>query len=181
MKKILLVISCLLAMMGLCSCGTESGLFASPTPTPIPEIDATQILSLEEASSAIGNLYTLTLDGGSAVKDGNTSTATYVSDPIGKGDPIIVKVHQFNEAVSKDDVWAIYDDDRVMRSSAELISGIGEDAFIAYPTIHAYYNGCVIEITAGTGSNDKQKSLLTNLAQTAMGNLERIMPAEPAK
>ena len=54
---------------------------------------------------------------------------------------------------------------------------LGETAYIAYPTIHVYDRGCIIEVTAGSGSDEDQQQLLVNLAKTAVAKFEQIMPA----
>lgn len=162
----------------LCACGNGGGLFAEPTPTPMPSADAAAVLSLEDAKAAINNEYELELSGGSSVTEGNVSTASYYSVPKGSGDPIIVKVINRTESISADDIWSDYENARLSRSSSELIDGIGYDAYIAYPSIHVYDRGCEIVITASSGSDDKQKVLLENLAKTAAANIENIMPEE---
>lgn len=162
----------------LCACGNGGGLFADPTPTPMPSADATSVISLEDAKTAIENAYELELSGGAAVTEGNVSTASYYAVPKGSGDPIIVKVINRTESISADDIWSDYEDARISRSSAELIDGIGYDAYIAYPSIHVYDRGCEIVITASSGSGDKQKAMLESLAKTAAANLENIMPEE---
>ena len=70
-----------------------------------------------------------------------------------------------------------YEQEKSKRSSAELVEGIGQESYIAFPTIHVYDRGCIIEITAGSGSDDNQKTLLKNLAITAAGRLESIIPS----
>jgi hypothetical protein len=176
MKKLLLIISTLLIVLGLCSCGGDSGLFAAATPTPIPEVNPLDLLSAEDVYNGIGYAYAPVLDGDTYVRDGNKATATYRSEQLGQGDPVIISVTQFNETVSKETVWYEYDYDRVMRSSAEAISNLGEDAFLAFPTIHVYDRGCHIEITAGSGDTDDQRNMLINFATTAVAKFETIMP-----
>ncbi|MGN0150762.1 MAG: hypothetical protein ACI4C7_11020 [Clostridia bacterium] len=179
MKKLLMVFSTLLIIIGLCSCGGGGGgLFSSPTPTPIPEINPLDILSAEDVYAGIGYAYAPVLEGGTFIRDGNKATATYRSEPIGQGDPVIITITQFNESVTKESVWYEYDYDRVMRTSAEIVQGLGEDAFLAFPSIHVYDRGCHIEITAGSGSTDEQRNLLINLATTAVSKFETLMPAE---
>ena len=162
--------------LALCSCGNGGGLFAEPTPTPMPSADAGTIISLEDAKNAIENSYELQLDGGAVVTDGNVSTASYVASPIGAGDPIIVKVVNCTSTVSADDVWNDYENTRISRSSSKFVEGIGEDAYIAYPSIHVYDRGCEIVITAGSGSNEGQDKLLKKLAENAAAKIEEIMP-----
>ncbi|MCC8169036.1 MAG: hypothetical protein LIO59_01400 [Oscillospiraceae bacterium] len=178
MRKLLLILSSLLITVCLCACGGDGGLFAKPTPTPIPEINPLEVLTAEDVYAAINYAYAPTLDGGTFYREDNVATATYRSEPLGQGDPVIITITQFNETVSKETVWYEYDYDRVMRPSAETIYDLGEDAFLAFPLIHIYDRGCHIEITAGSGSSDEQRNLLINLATTAVARFEAIMPAE---
>ena len=179
-KQISMAVSAAAALCILCSCGKGGGLFAEPTPSPIPSADATEIITLDDAKNAIENKYDLILDGGNSVTDGNISTASYLSNPIGSGDPVIVKVINRTDKISADDIWNDYENTRILRTSSELIDGIGEDAYIAYPSIHVYDRGCEIIITASSGSGDEQKAVLESLAKTAAAKIEEIMPEEPA-
>ena len=54
MKKFILMLSTALLSVILCSC-SGGGLFADPTPAPIPQVDPTQVISLQDAMDAIGN------------------------------------------------------------------------------------------------------------------------------
>ena len=180
MKKYIRNILAAAAAAALCvslsSCGKGGGLFAEPTPTPMPTTDAGALISLEEAQSAVGDSYTLQLDGGAVVTEGNTTTASYVADPIGDGDPVIVKLVCCNASATPDDVWAGYENTRVSRSGSKFVDNIGEDAYIAYPSIHVYSRGCEIIITAGSGSDDGQDDILKKLASTAVEHLNAVMP-----
>lgn len=100
MKKLLMVFSALLMVFGLCSCSDGGGLFASSTPVPIPEINPLEVLMAEDVYAGIGYAYAPVLDGGTYVKDNNRVTATYRSEPIGQGDPVIITITQFNNTVS---------------------------------------------------------------------------------
>lgn len=175
MKKFILMLSTALLSVILCSC-SGGGLFADPTPAPIPQVDPTQVISLQDAMDAIGNAYTLVQDSETADREGNKATIAYRADPTGAGDPVIVTVKQMTDTVSADVVWNEYDLERIKRSSAEILEGIGDDAYIAFPTIHVYSKGCEIAITAGSGSDDGQKDLLERLARKAVENLSVIMP-----
>lgn len=178
MKKLLLVFSTLLVVVGLCSCGDGGGIFAKPTPTPVPEINPLELISAEDVYAAINYAYAPVLDGDTYTRDGNESTAMFRSEPIGQGDPVIITVKQFTDTVSKETVWYEYDSARIKRSSAEMISDLGEDAYIAFPSIHVYDRGCHITITAGSGSTEEQKNTLLNLAATATAKLENIITPE---
>ncbi len=173
MKKILFVLASLTCTIILCSCGKAGGLFSKATPTPIPVVDPSAIITAEDVAAATG--YTPVLDGGAVKYEGNTATAFYRSEPVGQ-DPVEISVQQYNEQTPVENVWFDYDTNRAYRSSAEEIADLGETAFIAFPSINIYDRGCYICITAGSGSDDNQRNLLLNLANIAVPRLEEIMP-----
>ena len=109
-------------------------------------------------------------------RNGNVATVLYRSEPIGQNDTVTVKVTQFTDTIDYQMLFDQYEQEKSKRSSAELVEGIGQESYIAFPTIHVYDRGCIIEITAGSGSDDNQKTLLKNLAITAAGRLESIIP-----
>lgn len=173
MKKIISILSLAAITMSLCSCG-EGGLFGDPIPTPEPMIDAAEVLTIDNVKTAVADNYTVELEGGGAVTEGNVTTASYRANPVGSGDPIIVEVIQSVGSVSEDTIWADYEAKRLTRSSAQLVEGIGEDAYIAYPSIHVYNKGTEIVITAGSGSDEGQANYLKDLAKTAVANIEAM-------
>ncbi len=172
MKKILLVIASLACAIIMCSCGKGGGLFSKATPTPIPVVDPSALITADDVAAATG--YTPVLDGGAVKYEGNTATALYRSDPMGQ-DPVEITVQQYNEETPVENVWYDYDTDRAYRSSAEEIANLGETSFIAFPSINIYDRGCYIRITAGSGADDNQRNLLLNLANIAVPRLEEIM------
>ena len=170
MKKILFVLATLAGIIMMCSCGGEGGLFAKPTPTPIPVIDPSTLITADDVAAATG--YLPVMEG---VKyDGNIATVLYRSEPIGQ-DPVEITVQQYNEEIPVVNVWYAYDTDRAYRSTAEEIANLGETAFIAFPSINIYDRGCYIRITAGSGADENQRNLLLNLANIAIPRLEEIM------
>lgn len=174
MKKFLSLFSVFLLLIGLCAC--DFGLFAEPEPEPIPEINPIELISAEDVYAAINYAYAPVLEGDTYTRDGNKVTAVYRSEPIGQGDPVIIEITQYSATVPKETVWYEYDNDRVMRPSAQTVEGLGEDAFVAFPSIHVFDKGCHIKITAGSGCTDEQRNILINLATTATARLEAIMP-----
>ena len=174
MKKLLFVLASLTITIMLCACGGGGGLFSKATPTPIPVIDPSTLITADDVAAMTG--YYPVLESGAVKYDGNTATALYVSDPMGQ-DPVEITVHQYNEEVPIVNVWYDYDTDRAYRSSAEEIANLGETAFIAFPSINIYDRGCYVRITAGSGSDENQRNLLLNLAYTAIPRLEEIMPS----
>lgn len=176
MKKLLLIFLALLMTICLCSCGKGGGLFASPTPAPVTEINPIEIITPEDVYAAVNYAYAPVLDGDTYIRDGNKATALYRSEPIGQGDPVIVEITQYTDTVAKESVWYEYDNERIKRSSAEAVSELGEDAYIAFPSIHVFDRGCHIKITAGSGSSEEQKNTLLTLARTAVARIDAIMP-----
>lgn len=175
MKKLLLAVSTLLLVIGLCSCG---GTFSKPAPMPVPEIDPTALITAEDVYAATGYAYAPVLDGNTYTRDVNTATAFYRSEPIGQGDPVIIEVTQYTDTVSKETVWYEYENERAKRPSAQMVTELGEDAYLAFPSIHVFDRGCHIKITAGSGNNEEQQNMLVNLAVTAVTRFEALMPAE---
>lgn len=175
MKKILLLVSSLLLIIGLCSCGGDGGLFGSATPTPIPVVSPTDILSASDVAEFVD--YEPVLSGDITEKD-YTKTAVYVTDPVGGADSVTVKITQFTDGLSKEDVRNRYDSGKSKRPSAESVEGLGQDAYIAFPFIHIYDRGCEITISAGSGSDEGQKSLLKRMGERAVMNLEKIITSD---
>lgn len=174
MKKVLLVISSLLMIIGLCSCGGEGGLFSKPAPTPLPDIDPAALVTVEDVAANAG--YTPVIETSGTTREGNVGTVMYRSEPIGQNDMVSVKITQFTEEIDYQMLFEQYEQEKAKRASAEIISGIGQEAYIAFPSIHVYDRGCLIDITAGSGSDETQKLLLQNLALAAAARLEEIVP-----
>ena len=176
MKKLLLLAASLLITVGLCACGGGGGLFAKPTPTPISVLDPTTILSVDNVYEGIGYEYVPVLDG-EIVTENNSRSAVYVSNPKGLGDSVKIEVTQYNEGITIDQVYQEFATAKAKRLDITEVTELGETAYIAYPTIHVYDRGCIIEVTAGSGSDEKQQNLLITLAKVAVANFEQIMPA----
>lgn len=174
MKKILLLFSSLIMVIGLCACG-EGGLFASPTPTPVPVVSPTDVLAVSDVAEFVG--YEVVADG-DIIDDGESKSVVYVSSPKGAKDSVSVKVVQFSDTLSKDEIWNRYENGRVKRSSAEFVEGLGTDAYIAFPSVHIYDRGCEIIISAGSGSDDEQKELLKRIGERAVMNFQRIITVD---
>lgn len=176
MKKILLVISSLLVTIGLCACGEGGGLFAKPTATPMPELDPMAILTTDNVYEGINYEYVPVLDG-SVISEGNSREAVYVSNPKGLGDSVSIKITQYTDSISIDQVYQKFAEDKAKRTDIIEVTELGETAYIAYPTLHVFDRGCIVEVTAGSGSGDEQLNMLLNLGKTAIANFEQMMPA----
>ncbi len=168
----------IIAALGLCSaCGGQDGSYDSavvePAATAIPIADPSSLLPLDDVIAMVG--YDLVLDGGEVDIGDGYRTAFYRTDPIGQADVVKITVYQKSETVSEDEVCQHFYEIRDSRPSAEQVSGLGTDAYIAFPSIHVYQDGYHIEITAGSGADDGQKALLDRLARLAVDNLNALL------
>lgn len=168
MKKISIILSAALIALSLCACGSNDA------EEQIPEIDPASLITAADVETKAG--YVPVIDETGTYREGNTAQVFYRSEPVGVNDTVTVKITQFNDEADYQTLFDRYENTKSKRTDAEIIAGIGQEAYIAYPTIHVYDRGCIIEITAGSGSDDVQKALLTDLALTAASRLEEIVP-----
>ncbi|MCD8181069.1 MAG: hypothetical protein LUF26_06280 [Firmicutes bacterium] len=169
MKKLMLTAASLFMVIMLCACG--GGKTASE---PIPDIDPAALITAEDVAAYAG--YTPVIEETGTAREGNVATVLYRSEPIGEQDIVSVKITQFTDTIDYQAIFEEYEQGKAKRSSAELVDSIGQEAYIAFPTIHVYDRGCLIEITAGSGSDEAQSELLKSLAVTAAARLEEIVP-----
>ena len=166
MKRIILVTLSLTAALSLCGCGSKN------QKKEIPQIEPTELVTIDDVSAYAGYIPVIK----ESTRDDNRSSVLYVSDPIGQYDPVEVKLIQFNDSMNYQQIFDYYEQQKSMRQDAELLESLGQESYIAYPTIHVYDRGCLIEITAGSGSGDEQEQLLKRLATNAASRLEEIVP-----
>lgn len=169
MKKVLLVLSGLMIMLCLCACGSQS----TETSKKNVDINPADLVTVEDVALNAG--YTPVIDEQASGRQDNVATVLYRSNPIGKNDTVTVKITQSTDTVTEEDIKQKFEKDKEKRPSAKPVANLGQDAYIAFPTIHVYDKGCLLEITAGSGSDDKQENMLKNLAITAVGRLESIL------
>jgi len=107
----------------------------------------------------------------------------YRSDPIGREDVVKVRVKQYTDVNSKDKIKEMYNSDKAFRPSSEdVVLGEGcegVEAYIAFPSVHMYYDGYYVTITAGSGSDNTQKQTLTTAANDAALNLKNLITNNP--
>lgn len=175
MKKLLFTAACLICIIMLASCDNSLPFFAQPTPSPVPRLNASEILTADTVIAYAG--FEPVLDGGAATEDGNKTSALYRTEPVGQADTVEITIMQYDESTSIEDVWNSYAEDKAARTTAEEITELGENAYIAFPSINIYDRGCYIKITAGSGSDDAQRNLLIYLAREAVAKFESIWPA----
>ena len=162
MKKLLF--STLIICMGLfTSCKEQE----EKRPMLLP----TDVISLSSAKETVGGEYIMKDD---AVKqDQNHLSVTYLAEPLGSGDNIFIDLYIQDKNHDENSVKSKFEASKNKRSDFIRVEGLGDDAYIAYPTLHLYSNGVYAAITAGSGSNDTQSELLINLGKIAQSNIER--------
>ncbi len=161
MKKILfLSFACIFLLSG---CGKEE-----VKPLLLP----TDIITLEEAQTLIGDSYTLTMKDNAVIEDENLLSVKYVSEPLGKGDGVFINVLRPDGNHSKNEIKDEFSKSRDKRPNRILVKGLGDDAYISYPTLHLYVNDLYVTITAGSKASDEQADLLVELGKIAEKNIE---------
>lgn len=171
MKRIIAALAAGIMMLTLCACGGNGTPAATPAPTSVPEISPAQVLTVEDASALVG--YTLVQEGDVLQEDG-AKAVFYRSEPVGAKDTVKVIIHQYSTSVSKDDIKSEFTDRKAKRPKAVDVEGI-PDCYIAYPSVTFYEDGYLVQIFAGSGSDDAQKTLLVSAAQKAKANLENLI------
>lgn len=172
-KRLLILLSVLLVMAGLCSCKSNSGALNHRMAKTVPEIDPAALITAEDVASVAG--YMPVVEESETGRDGNVATVFYRSEPIGQHDIVKVKVTQFTESVTKDEISKKYEEAKSKRQSAEIVPSMGQETYIAFPSIVIYDRGCIIEITAGSGAGDEQKNLIKSFANIAAGRIEEMI------
>ena len=167
MKKIFSVMLCM--VMLLSSCGSKK---EKNRETVYPS----ELISIEELSAYVGYTPVLTEEGNRQKR-----TATYVSEPLGKHYPVTISVHQKSGFQSEKEVKANFDEIIKARPDAYEIGDLGVKAYIVYPSLHYYVDGYHIQVTAGSGSNDLQKALLTNISKITLDKLSKITGIDISK
>lgn len=153
MKKIIIL---LCSIVILCGCSSDK----------VTDITASLLLSSEQLAPYLE--YTPEF---SEKTTRRYSIAEYRPNPPGSNDPVIIKVYQENELITREKILEDFNECMELRTDAFTIDSLGVDCFVAYPSIHYYIDGYYVEITAGSGSDNNQKILLMNLAKISLENL----------
>lgn len=162
MKKITVTLFSLMLIF-LTSCSSDKKEIKT---TIIPS----EILSISEIAPYVGYTPVVATEKNSRRK----SFVTYVSEPIGEFDSVTVRISQKNDLQSAEKIKADFDKSKSMRSDVIDVAELNCEAYIIFPSIHYYIEGYHVEITAGSGANEHQKTLLINLADTSLNNLREL-------
>lgn len=133
-----------------------------------------EVVTLEEAQKLVGNEYTLVLKDDALIQEGSKVTAKYVAEPLGSGDNVFVDIYEPGEDFDEKAVQEKFEASRKKRADFIEIENIGDDAYIAYPTLHLYSHGVYVAITAGSEGNDEQTTLLEEFGKVAEKNIEEF-------
>lgn len=160
------------------SCSKEGGIKPAATPeaAKIYSLNPSEVLTADNLSL----LVTYPLICSTILDTPESKTLLCQSEPIGN-DPIRIDIEQYSEKVAKSDIAAKYNSDKAKRSSAEaLVLEDGFEGYIAYPYVKIYHDGYYVTVTAGSGNDDAQKQLLTEIAAVAVKNIKGVLgvPAE---
>lgn len=173
MKRFISALLCICMAATMTACGKKTDDNGTVTAQgDIAVVSPDKLITAETATIVAG--VNMTADG-EVVHDGSARTITYVTDELGAGDPISVRIEQFSDSLTVNQVWSDYENNRVRRSDSEFIQGIGEDCYIAYPYICVFDRGCFIKITGGSGDDQGQRDFLVGLATQATTVLETLI------
>lgn len=167
MKKLLSILMCISLAVSVTACGKQSD--GTKATGSIEIISPDTVITAEMASNAAG--VNMVMDG-DVEYDGSARTVTYLPENVGEADPISIRIEQFSDSLTTDQVFNDYEINRIKRTDREYIGGIGIEAYIAYPYICVFDRGCFIKIMAGSGNSQVQKDMLVNLATQAAEYVE---------
>ncbi|MBP3362085.1 MAG: hypothetical protein J6N52_14645 [Clostridia bacterium] len=164
MNRFFILILAISAML-MCGCDKKEVV--------VPPVMPTDIISEEDAKAAIGGKYELKLNYDAVVSiNDNSYKASYLAEPLGSGDPVFVTVTSPSEELPESSVKELYESGYEGRTKKKKVEGLGNAAYIAFPSINIYQNGYLIVITAGSGDTQEQIDLLISLGKTAVENLD---------
>ena len=133
-----------------------------------------EVVTIEQAQEIIGDEYVLKLKDSALIQDANKVTAKYISEPLGAGDGVFIDIYEPSESFDEDAVMEKFEASRKKRTDFITLEDMGDDAYIAYPTLHLYSHGVYVAITAGSANTEEQMQLLTDLGEVAEKNLSQI-------
>ena len=178
MKKLFSIIICVGLAASLASCGCSKKKTASTSSVEIikPEV----LITATDATEVAGVPMSMSKEG--STNDGSARIVTYFPVELGSADPVTVRIVQSSDTLTPNQVWQ--EDDAHYNSrqgDIQVVNGIGEDCFIAYPYINIFDRGCYIRISAGSGDSEAQRDMLINLANRAVVELEQRIPKDAVK
>ncbi len=163
MKKIIFLMILCLGLFTACGRKKEE-----KRPLLLP----TDVVSLNAAQKLVADEYTLVMKNDAVIQEDNKTAVTYLSDPLGSGDSITIEVYSSDKNNTAENTKDEFLLSKNKRSDFIRVEGLGEDAYITYPSLHIYLNGVYVKITAGSGASESQSDILVELGKIAEKNIE---------
>lgn len=178
MKKLVSVFVVVMLLLSSACGGGDSQNKAKSTPkNEKKDILTADMLMTTEDVKALVSYEPVALSEKSAQK----TVIRYDSDPVGKGDPVIIELYAPNSYQSESDIRTIFTKKKEKRPKAKDINDFGIEAYIAYPSVNMYRDGYMVVITAGSGAGDEQEALLKSAGTIAAGHLDEYIQAHPTQ
>ena len=165
MKKAILILVLILSTGIFTACKEEK-----PDRMLLPS----EVVTLEEAQKLVGDDYELVLKDDALIQEGNKITAKYIPEPLGSGDSVFVELYEPSENLDEEAVEEKFEASREKRTDFIEVKDLGDDAYIAYPTLHLYSNGVYVAITAGSEGGEEQTELLEEFGKVAEKNINKF-------
>lgn len=162
MKKILSVLLC--ALIFICGCSKNPDVNKKND-----DVKASELLTYEDVVPYLEHPPVLVEE-----NSRRASIATYKSEAVGKEYPVIIKLIQENQLISKEMIKGEFDKQKELRNLSFDVDSLGAECYVSYPSINYYIDGYHVQITAGSGSDNTQKILLMNLAKISLNNLNEL-------
>ena len=87
---------------------------------------------------------------------------------------MFVELYEPSENLDEEAVEEKFEASREKRTDFIEVDDLGDDAYIAYPTLHLYSNGVYVAITAGSEGGEEQTELLEEFGRVAEKNINKF-------
>lgn len=161
---------CLLAVVFLVS---VTGCDKKETKVHETELTADMLLSEDEVKALVGYEPVKTVSD-TVLK----SMVRYDSEPQGEY-PVIVELYSYNKGKSVAEIYEQFTEKKERRPSSQEVNEYDAQAYIAYPSVNIYRDGYMAVVTAGSGANDEQGTLLKNAGAVVAGHLVEFLNENP--
>lgn len=142
-------------------------------------IEPEQIITLEEASGIMGMGLVMGVKtdnevvGQKLCEYETADPEEYTSFQISVNQLAFMPLEQVENGITPDDIYLFTKDD--FSDTLELVSGIGDDAFIDTPGLHLLYRGYYVLIALGNSDDPVNIERLKTAGQKAVANLDALL------
>ncbi len=165
-------IICLLAMslvFSIVSCGKEKNEQKEQT----TKLFASMLLSEDEVRGLVSYEPVKAIS-----ETSSKSVVRYDSSPKGE-DPVIVELYSYNNQKSVAEIYEQFIQKKEKRSSSQDVAEYDIEAYISYPSMNIYHDGYMVVVTAGSGANEEQTTLLKNAGAIVATHLLEYLKENP--